>query len=67
VDRARLAEVALYLRDEEKFDMLSDLTAVDWPKREKRFDVILNLYSFPKNERLRLKCMLRMLKGCPAS
>ncbi|HEX9254250.1 MAG TPA: NADH-quinone oxidoreductase subunit C, partial [Candidatus Angelobacter sp.] len=55
VDRARLAEIALHLREEEKFDMLADLTAVDWPKREKRFDVVLNLYSFPKNERLRLK------------
>ena len=55
VDRGRLAEIALHLRDEEKFDMLSDLTAVDWPKREKRFDVVLNLYSFPKNERLRVK------------
>jgi NADH-quinone oxidoreductase subunit C len=55
VDRARLVEIALHLRDEEKFDMLADLTAVDWPKREKRFDVVLNLYSFAKNERLRLK------------
>jgi len=55
VDRAQLAEIAMYLRDEEKFDMLADLTAVDWPKREKRFDVVLNLYSFPKNERLRVK------------
>jgi NADH-quinone oxidoreductase subunit C len=55
VARARLAEIALHLRDEEKFDMLSDLTAVDWPKREKRFDVVLNLYSFAKNERLRVK------------
>jgi NADH-quinone oxidoreductase subunit C len=55
VERARLAGIALHLRDEEKFDMLSDLTAVDWPKREKRFDVVLNLYSFPKNERLRVK------------
>jgi NADH-quinone oxidoreductase subunit C len=55
VDRAQLAEIALHLRDEEKFDMLADLTAVDWPKREKRFDVVLNLYSFPKNERLRVK------------
>jgi NADH-quinone oxidoreductase subunit C len=55
VERARLAEIALYTRDEEKFEMLSDLTAVDWPKREKRFDVVLNLYSFAKNERLRLK------------
>jgi NADH-quinone oxidoreductase subunit C len=55
VARERLLEVAQYARDEEKFDLLTDLTAVDWPKREKRFDVILNLYSFPKNERLRLK------------
>ena len=28
---------------------------MDWPRREKRFDVVLNLYSFSKNERLRLK------------
>ena len=55
VECARLAEVALHLRDEEKFDLLSDLTAVDWPKREKRFDIVLNLYSFPKNERVRVK------------
>ena len=55
VECGKLAEVAQYLRDEEKFDLLSDLTAVDWPKREKRFDVVLNLYSFAKNERLRVK------------
>ncbi len=55
VERGRLLEIAQYVREEEKFDLLSDLTAVDWPKREKRFDVILNLYSFAKNERLRLK------------
>lgn len=55
VECGKLGEVAQYLRDEEKFDLLSDLTAVDWPKREKRFDVVLNLYSFTKNERLRLK------------
>jgi NADH-quinone oxidoreductase subunit C len=55
VESGRLAEIAFYTRDEEKFDMLSDLTAVDWPKREKRFDVVLNLYSFAKNERLRMK------------
>jgi NADH-quinone oxidoreductase subunit C len=51
----QLREISRYCRDDEKFDMLVDLTAVDWPKREKRFDVILILYSFTKNERLRLK------------
>jgi NADH-quinone oxidoreductase subunit C len=55
VARELLAEIALYSRDDEKFDWLSDLTAADWPKREKRFDVILNMYSMEKNERLRVK------------
>ncbi|MGA8676922.1 MAG: NADH-quinone oxidoreductase subunit C [Candidatus Acidiferrales bacterium] len=51
----QLREISRHCRDEEKFDMLVDLTAVDWPKRDKRFDIVLNLYSFAKNERLRLK------------
>jgi NADH-quinone oxidoreductase subunit C len=51
----QLREISRYCRDDEKFNMLVDLTAVDWPKREYRFDIILNLYSFSKNERLRLK------------
>ena len=55
VERERLGEIARYTRDEEKFDLLSDLTAVDWPKREKRFEVVLNLYSFAHNARLRIK------------
>jgi NADH-quinone oxidoreductase subunit C len=55
VETSRLAEIAGYARDEEKFDFLADLTAVDWPRREKRFDVVLNLYSLKKNERLRIK------------
>jgi NADH-quinone oxidoreductase subunit C len=55
VAREQLVEIATYSRDGEKFDWLSDLTAVDWPKREKRFDIVLNMYSLEKNERLRLK------------
>jgi len=56
----------LHLREEEKFDMLADLTAVDWPKREKRFDVVLNLYSFSKNERLRLKVWVADAEDVPS-
>ena len=55
VHGARLEQIAEYTRDEEKFTLLSDLTAVDWPKREKRFDIVLNLYSFEHNARLRIK------------
>ena len=53
-----LLEAAQFTRDDEQFDLLTDLTAVDWPKREKRFDLVLNLYAFSKNERLRIKAQV---------
>ena len=37
--------------------VLTDETAVDYPKREKRFEIIYQLYSFRLNSRLRLKVM----------
>jgi NADH-quinone oxidoreductase subunit C len=55
VEREHLGAICRHARDDESFDYLVDLTAVDWPKREKRFDVVLFLYSFKKNERLRIK------------
>lgn len=55
IDVAQFSEIARYSRDEEKFDLLEDFTAVDWPRREKRFDLIAILYSFQQNTRLRLK------------
>ena len=44
-----------YLKREAGFDYLVDITAVDWPKRAERFDLVYILYSFSRNERLRLK------------
>ena len=44
-----------HLRNEEGFDYLVDVTAVDWPKREQRFDIVYILYSFSGNRRLRVK------------
>jgi len=55
LDAERLLEIARYSREEEKFDLLEDYTAVDWPRREKRFDLVAQLYSFAGNARLRLK------------
>jgi NADH-quinone oxidoreductase subunit C len=44
-----------YLKLEADFDYLVDLTAVDWPKRAERFDVVYIIYSFARNERVRIK------------
>jgi NADH-quinone oxidoreductase subunit C len=40
------------------YTLLTDETAVDYPKREKRFEVIYHLYSFQRNDRLRLKVLV---------
>jgi NADH-quinone oxidoreductase subunit C len=44
-----------YLKLEADFDYLVDITAVDWPKRPERFDLVYILYSFARNERVRVK------------
>ncbi len=46
-----------YLRDDPKclFKQLIDICGVDWPEREKRFDVVYNLLSLKLNQRIRVK------------
>jgi len=53
-----VARVIGWLRDAADFDYLVDVTAVDWPKRAERFDVVYILYSFSRNERVRLKIVI---------
>ncbi|MDZ4800738.1 MAG: NADH-quinone oxidoreductase subunit C [Bryobacteraceae bacterium] len=48
-----------FLRDEEEFDMLTDLTAVHFPKREEQFEIVYILYSFSQNVRLRVKTRIK--------
>jgi len=55
VDSSIAHEVLQLLAEEEEFDYCVDLTAVHYPKREKQFDIIYILYSFPQNERIRVK------------
>ncbi len=55
-----LLSVCHFLKDEQgsAYTLLTDQTAVDYPKREKRFDIIYHLYSFKGNDRLRLKVII---------
>ncbi|HWS53357.1 MAG TPA: NADH-quinone oxidoreductase subunit C [Pyrinomonadaceae bacterium] len=58
VKEGSIVEVCRALRDdpETPFDYLSDLTCVHWPERDEApFEVVYNLYSISKNERVRLK------------
>jgi NADH-quinone oxidoreductase subunit C len=42
------------LRDEHGFAQVMDICGVDWPEREKRFEIVYNLLSVTRNARLRL-------------
>jgi len=57
VEAAAWKEVARFLRDapQASMDMLTDLTAVDFPDREPRFEVVAHFYSLSRGHRLRLK------------
>jgi NADH-quinone oxidoreductase subunit C len=56
-DAAKIVEALTYLRDHEacQFKCFIDITAVDYPSREKRFDVVYHLLSPRLNHRIRLK------------
>ncbi len=56
----RITQVLTFLRDDPlaKFLVLIDLTAVDYPGRSKRFDIVYHLLSMHNNTRIRVKAEL---------
>jgi NADH-quinone oxidoreductase subunit C len=53
----KLIALLTFLRDDPRclFKQLVDVCGVDWPEREKRFDVVYNLLSLKNNQRVRVK------------
>jgi NADH-quinone oxidoreductase subunit C len=58
VEPTLVRELLQILRDQEQFDYCVDITAAHYPDREKQFDIIWILYSFSRNERIRVKIMV---------
>jgi NADH-quinone oxidoreductase subunit C len=67
VDRSLIPELLQVLRNEEQFDYCVDITALHYPTREKQFDVIWILYSFARNERIRVKTQIADGATLPSS
>ncbi len=67
VDLSISYDVLQAMRDEEQFDYLVDVTAVHYPKREQQFDVVWILYSFPHNQRVRVKTMIKETDSVPSA
>jgi NADH-quinone oxidoreductase subunit C len=60
VDAKSVVDVCRFLRDDENlnFEVLSDLTALDWPKEEK-IQIVYHLYSYSRRHQIVLKADLR--------
>ena len=67
IDAAVAIDVLQLLRDDEQFDYLVDVTAVHYPAREPQFDLIWILYSFPRNERIRVKTRIKDGESAPSA
>jgi len=67
VDRSLIPDLLRRLRDDEQFDYCVDLTAAHYPKREKQFDIFWILYSFERNERVRVKTQIADGESIPSS
>ena len=56
-EAARIVDVLSFLRDDPacQFVCFTDLTAADYPDREKRFEIVYHLLSPKLNQRIRIK------------
>ncbi len=65
---ADIVKVATFLRDDPgcQFICIIDITAVDWPGRELRFDVVYHFLSPRLNQRVRVKAMTDEVTAVPS-
>ncbi|WP_134726539.1 NADH-quinone oxidoreductase subunit C [Paracoccus luteus] len=61
IHASAIAAVVEFLRDEPtcRFNMLVDITAVDYPQRPARFDMVWQFLSMYTNQRIRLRAAVR--------
>ncbi len=66
VDRRQLLETMAFLKDDQDFDYLVDLTALDYLGDEARWCLVYHLYSHSKNTLIRVKSRLEEGEVAPS-
>lgn len=68
VQPAHLVEFMEFLKQDGacRFGQLIDITAVDYPEREARFDVVYHLLSMHQNQRIRVRTAIGVDDMCPS-
>jgi NADH-quinone oxidoreductase subunit C len=55
VNKEQIVDICKFLKEDLNFNLLTDVTAVDYLGSEQRFMMVYNLYSIPNKDRLRVK------------
>jgi NADH-quinone oxidoreductase subunit C len=55
VNKEKIVEICRFLKTDLAYNLLTDVTAVDYMGSEPRFMMVYNLYSIPNKDRLRIK------------
>ncbi len=59
IDKGALLSIVKYLKDKpHEYNMLLDLSCVDYLGEDPRFEMVYHLFSLPRNKRLRIKARL---------
>ncbi|PYF12789.1 NADH dehydrogenase subunit C [Rhodobacter viridis] len=68
VKAAAIVGFVQFLRDDAecRFTTLVDITAIDWPERVARFDMVWHFLSMWKNQRIRVKAAVAEDEMCPS-
>jgi NADH-quinone oxidoreductase subunit C len=62
----RLLEIMGHLKHSVKFLQLTDITAVDYPAKNKRFEIVYHLLNMHRNVRLRVKIVVGINECVPS-
>lgn len=66
VPAKQLVDVIGILKHSAKFLQLTDLTAVDYPQRPKRFEIVYHLLNMHRNARVRVKASVQQNENVPS-
>ncbi len=63
VKKDNIVELCNYLKSSLGYNLLTDVTAVDYLGKSPRFNVVYNMYSIPAKDRLRVKAQVEEADG----
>lgn len=67
ISKEKIIPILKHLRDDQHFSFLMDICGVDYPSREKRFDVVYHLFSHTNKKRIRIKTQIGEIEKVPSA